>query len=67
MDEEQTEGLAPEKIEVTSRERRLLKKVIQDFYVEARARSARGRPKGWTVGEVHDAIDDCKSLLAKLG
>lgn len=57
--------MGEEKIEVTGRERDMLKRVLGDYLATMRDRKA--PPKGLTYGEVQDALTDSQNLLAKLG
>lgn len=58
MDEE------PMKVEVTSGEAALLRRLLRKF--DETMRNRKNAPKGWTYGEVQDGLANSKSLQAKL-
>lgn len=54
-----------EKIEITTTEAALLRRVLSEFQTDMRER--KNAPKGWTYGDVQDGLAASTSLLAKLG
>lgn len=52
------------KVEVTSGEAALLRRLLREFDRDMRDR--KNAPKGWTYGEVQDGLANSKSLQAKL-